>query len=114
MPGNYIFTEELALKALEIVKPSIDAFLQWENAALAVAIVVPGAEGDTLLERVFGNSAEGKRYQDIARGKALLANREKMPTRKILQEAPSLLRTGDVRYAGGVYEPGVAVGASGL
>jgi hypothetical protein len=107
-----------AAGAFQIVRPSIEAFLTSHHTddkhrGLVIAIAGVG-ESDILATARFGTSEDFPKYEEIAIGKARLAKRLQMSTRRALQEAAPLLQVGDVRYRGGVYEPGVAIGASGL
>jgi len=61
----------------------------------------------------FGRDPNPK-YTLLAAKKGLLSARTGMPSGDVITNAPWLLLPGDVKYRGGVYEDGQAVGASGV
>lgn len=113
-----ILTPKLVLEALDINTPSIDTFVSrntlWvKRSALHVCVLTDAL----LVERTFGampRSEWPRDYSHIAHGKAKLALRTRMSTARIITEAPQLLEGGDVKYRGGVYRAGFAVGTSGI
>lgn len=116
-----LFSNLRVNRAVEIVRPSIEAFLNGplaQRRILCVAVLDP-VLNDQPFKGSFGELRSDRSrweyaFDDIAAGKARLALRERMDTRRIVRECPHLLRPGDVARAGGVYLDGLAVGASGV
>jgi hypothetical protein len=74
------------------------------------------SDGAILYEKSWGDVNEWKHdYKFYARAKALTARRHQMPTGKLMDtDRVLLLERDDAHVAGGVYEHGLAVGASGV
>lgn len=112
-------TYELVEEAVEILRPTIEAFLKSERTGgrpnLHLVILKPKTE-DVLLETSFGDGRHTWKYTyDLfAEAKARQCAREGMTGRTLLRDAPWLVKPNDTRYVGGVYENGLAIAASGV
>lgn len=112
-------TRELVSEAVEILRPTIEAFLQSTRTGgrpnLHLVVLQPG-EAVFLYETSFGNNPRTWKhdFDDFARAKALICQRTGLVGRTVLNDAPWLLKKGDTRYVGGVIENGLVVAVSGV
>ena len=116
---SILLTKDLAQRAVDLVRPSIEKILGSELAggrpSLYLAVLTPGS--DLLLyEESFGEPEVTWKYpyDDIALAKTHLCQRTGMVARNVQRDAPWLYEKGDTRYVGGVIENGLVVAASGL
>ena len=116
---SFILTRDLAKQAVEIVRPTIEAFLGSDLTGgeknLYLVILNP-SDGKILYEEPFGSRATtwNHPYAKIARAKGKQCYRTGLTGRKIKTQCPWLIEPGDTRYAGGIIEDGLAIAASGL
>ena len=115
---SYILTVEVAQVAVNMVTSAIKGFLGSEFSGgrnLYVVVLAPGTS-HVLYEKSFGEGKESWQYpyDDIARSKAQICQRTSMVLRDVQIHAPWLLKQGDTKYVGGVFENGLVVAASGL
>ncbi|MDO8686890.1 MAG: hypothetical protein Q7K11_01625 [Candidatus Berkelbacteria bacterium] len=118
--SSYILNWELANWAVQIAESLIDEILDSQLAGgrstIHIVILDP-SDGNILYEETLGNldkSTWRHPYDDLARAKAQLCHRTGMVARTVVNDAPWLLEEGDTHYAGGAYENGLVVAASGL
>lgn len=128
-------TKEMAVLAVELARPGIEKLLtvalQGELLlnkpviAISIVSVKTNAGGvDVAFSTRFDighhehiimdDGRWNDKYDRFALAKARLAAREKMDTSVIVNDHPSLLQPGDIKFPGGVYSDGIAVGASGV
>ncbi|HSW70350.1 MAG TPA: hypothetical protein VLH77_00025 [Gammaproteobacteria bacterium] len=124
------FNGDLADRALELVKPAVEAFLKSPLAegAEGVCVCITGDEDDQKAmsglyayhyyasdPTAFYDRSAGRAHLSAATDAAKMARREQAPTRKVRIETPARLRRDDPDPpVAGVYEPGVAIGVAGL
>jgi len=133
MNKSFFLSPSVVLRATETAEQSLLHMLKKNYAKRShfhVVILNPafdftrgeGLDADNipaeaiLFEKSWGPIVEWKYdYSFYARSKALTAIRHQMPTSKIKDtDRVLLLQDGDAHLAGGVYEYGLAVGASGV
>jgi hypothetical protein len=112
-------TTDLVQEAVDMVKPTIVDLLrsgrtgEWKSLFLVV-----GLQGLELFlwEESFGEPRQEWKYpfDKIAKEKAKQCMRTGMTGRTLFRDAPWLIKPGDTRYVGGVYDAGLVVAASGL
>lgn len=108
------FGKEDAEAAVKYFRQRFEEFIR-EKGKLGIHVVIldPGSKGEILYEEsILHDRWKGeKRYDEIARGKALLSEREQMHNGDVPK---CKLLIGDIIFRGGVYYNGFSVGISGL
>ncbi len=115
---SFILTEDIARRAVAIARPTIEEVLGSDlvdgRANLHLVVLDPD-NGRAIYEESFGDKATWQHpYDKIAQAKASLCWHNERVGRSIQNDAPWLYERGDTRYAGGVFENGLVVAASGL
>jgi len=109
-------THEHCVKAWEMVLPGIvrgaEMGLLRDVMGGMVVLNPADAEGEPLFTAGLGD--EGEKYIGWATHKARVAARERTDTSRLRQDFPYLYRAGDIKWPGGLYRGGLALGFSGV
>lgn len=107
-----ILTREIALEAIGLVAPAIEAYFTTPAAARpALAVVVgvgvknagTGSGGVFLAEYNFGEPATWeKRYDHFAKAKARICLRTGLNSDEAVRNEPYALEPGDITFRGGI------------
>jgi len=121
-----IITEEMVLRAIELVRPTAEALLESDEAVWgprwAVGeVMAPGLDEPVRFQ--FGEESEwdsswGPEREtsiaEVARRKREASLRERTNTSSLVFGKPWALYNGEFLYPGGVYWEGISIGISGL
>jgi hypothetical protein len=104
--------------AFNAVEPLIRAISRWPHVAAPVYVVVVDRPGHPLRDLVISDLPRVQwpaPFDAVARGKAALTARTRMPSRRVLQDRLDLLEPGDPCWFGSVIDSvrGLIVAASG-
>ena len=116
-----ILTSELVKRAIELVRPGIDAILNAEGTTWGPRWVCGTVKGpqDITVHFTFGEFPESEplsskaSFYNVAQTKLEATEREQLPTSVIVTTKPWLLRGGEYLYPGGTTRDGISVAVSG-
>lgn len=105
-----ILTREVALEAIGLVAPAIEAYFKTSAAARPALAVVVGLKnagtslgGGILSEYNFGEPATWEeRYDHFAKAKARICLRTGLNSDEAVRNQPQALEAGDITYRGGI------------
>jgi hypothetical protein len=114
-----IITEEIAMTAIELVSPAIQAAFDTgvaNKACFSITIGVVKDDGSykPLAVKNFNEEDWGRRYDQIAHAKAVLSARTGKSSREVQLMSPNLLEVTDVMYWGSAVSSGIVVAGSGV
>lgn len=109
-------TSDICSQAWEMTLPGIVRGVETGLINGLVGGMVVLDPSDPEAEPLFtaGLGDEGEKFIGWATHKARLAARERLDTSRLRQDYPHLYRPGDIKWPGGLYRDGLALGYSGV
>ncbi|MFO7244773.1 MAG: hypothetical protein DIU73_007840 [Actinomycetes bacterium] len=109
-------TREICEQAWEMVRPGFERGVELGllNGMRGGLVILDPADpqGEPLFTAGIGDGAE--EFIDNALHKARLSAREQIDTSRLRQDYPHRYRPGDIKWPGGLYRHGLALGFSGV
>jgi len=107
--------EAICARAWELIKPSIDQAVASETFNQPNGALVVLNPSDPAGKPLFmGPLGEPGKFPEYATNKARLAYRVHMDTTSLRHDLAHLYQPGDIKWPGGVWRDGLAVGFSGI
>lgn len=118
MPSNNGAFADATSDAFTLIEPFIKTLSHWPDVDAPVYVVVVEAPAEPRRELVVTDLERDDwpvPFDELARAKAALTARTRLPSRAVLQDQQQLLQAGDPRWFGSAIDPvtGVLVAASG-
>lgn len=109
-------SEQLCARAWETIIPAIEKAAKdgTINGFVGSLVILNPADPDG--EPLFTGTVGDRQghFLEYATAKARLSSRTGYDTTRVRQDVPHLFRAGDIKWPGGVYREGLAVGFSGV